>query len=218
VEAGAGQQGGGIPRTEHASWYRAPAARATLPRSGQSGQLAGQFDRTRVEAYLGVGVDVEGNSLVVEGRDLGDVVVLALALLLLELERDAANGSLLDALHQVSGESSDLVAKALRGDDGDLIRDLLVGVEVESKAGVVLLDDHTRSTLDSLGANASPERAKSKQVSCRSVARVDRGAARAGSGMRLAKTLPGGLGAPVQGGRDRFVLGQAGEAVGEACG
>lgn len=83
-------------------------------------------------------------------------VVLALALLLLKLEGDTANGSLLDTLHQVGGETSDLVAKTLRGDDGDLIADLLVGVEVESKTRVVLLDHNARSTLDGLGANASP--------------------------------------------------------------
>ena len=58
------------------------------------------------------------------------VVVLALALLLLKLEGDTADGSLLDALHEVGGETSDLVAEALRGDDGNLIADLLVGVAV----------------------------------------------------------------------------------------
>ena len=41
----------------------------------------------RLEHVLGVGVDLEGAGLrEVEGRDLGDVLVLALALLLLKLE------------------------------------------------------------------------------------------------------------------------------------
>ena len=42
-------------------------------------------------------------------------------------------------------EASDLVAKTLGGDDGDILGDALVGREVEGEAGVVLLDDDTRS-------------------------------------------------------------------------
>merc|ERR1712225_197687 len=98
----------------------------------------------RLEEVLGVGVGVDGDALGVESRDLGDVVVLALALLLLELERDAANGALLDALHEVGREAGNLVAQALRGDDGNLVADLLVGVEVKGQARVVLLDDDAR--------------------------------------------------------------------------
>lgn len=67
--------------------------------------------------YLGVGVDLQGVGVDVEGGDLGDVVVLALALLLLELEGDAADGPLLDTLHQVCREAGDLVPKAFRRDD-----------------------------------------------------------------------------------------------------
>ena len=63
-------------------------------------------------AYLGVGIDLQGVDGDVESGDLGDVVVLALALLLLELEGDTADGALLDTLHQVGRETSDLVAKA----------------------------------------------------------------------------------------------------------
>ena len=52
----------------------------------------------------------------------------------LELERDAAHGSsALDALHQVSDESGDLVAQTLGRDDGHLLSDLLVGIEIESQ-------------------------------------------------------------------------------------
>lgn len=104
---------------------------------------------TADETYLGVGVDVKGHAKGVKSRDLTmnvnavsiarternksdirDVVVLALTLLLLELEGDTTDWSTLNALHQVSGESSDLVAKSLGGDDGNFIADLLVGVEV----------------------------------------------------------------------------------------
>ena len=69
-------------------------------------------------AYLGVGIDLQGVDGDVESGDLGDVVVLALALLLLELEGDAADGALLDTLHQVCREAGDLVPEAFRGDDG----------------------------------------------------------------------------------------------------
>lgn len=67
-----------------------------------------------LEEVLGVLVDVEHARLGVlgeiEGRDLGDVLVLALALLFLELERDTADGTTLDTLHQVSGVTGDLDA------------------------------------------------------------------------------------------------------------
>ena len=67
---------------------------------------------------LGVGVDLQGVGVDVEGGDLGDVVVLALALLLLELEGDAADGALLNTLHQVCCEAGNLVPEAFRGNDG----------------------------------------------------------------------------------------------------
>lgn len=57
----------------------------------------------------------------------------------MELEGDASDGAFLDALDEVGGESGDLVAEALGGDGGDLAEDLLVGVEVERHARVVLL-------------------------------------------------------------------------------
>lgn len=119
----------------------------------------GRARRVGGETNLGVGVDIEGDTLAVEGGDLGDclgksnhsqrlsfrvpnevdsltVVVLALPLLLLELEGDTANGTLLNPLHQVGGEPSDLVAKTLGGDDRDLVTDLLVGVAAREERGV----------------------------------------------------------------------------------
>ena len=139
--------------------------------------------------HLGVGVDLKTSDARVEGRDLGHVVVLALTLLLLELEGDAADGAALNALHQVrrvagnltkrseknpvsnqklthvaaaaaahGGAASSrayLVAEALRGDDGNLIADALVGLKVERQAGVVPLDDDLGGLLDGLGANAT---------------------------------------------------------------
>jgi len=136
-----------------------------------------------LEEVLGLGVDVELAALGVLGevqsRDLGDVLVLALTLLLLELEGDTTDGSTLDALHQVGGVAGNLfgrvrdtastnrldsplccskthlVAEALGGDDGDLIADALVGLEVEGQLGVVPLNDDLGGLLDSLGANAT---------------------------------------------------------------
>ena len=48
-----------------------------------------------------------------------------------------------------------LVAERLGGDDGDLLDDPLVGVEVEGQLGVVLLDDDTSCLLDSLGSDTA---------------------------------------------------------------
>ena len=65
-----------------------------------------------LEKVLGLLVDVEHAALAVlgevESRDLGDVLVLALTLLLLELEGDTADGTTLNALHQVSGVAGNL--------------------------------------------------------------------------------------------------------------
>jgi hypothetical protein len=67
-------------------------------------------------ADLGLGVNL--NTIArVKSRDLGNVVVLALTLLFLELEGDTTNGAALNSLHQVSGEARDLVAQALGGDN-----------------------------------------------------------------------------------------------------
>lgn len=120
-----------------------------------------------LEQVLGLLVDVELAGLglgKVERRDLGHVLVLALTLLLLELEGDTSYGPALDALHEMGGVAgnlavqfhvsplhpplfgycslsepvnlADLVPEALRRDDGDLIADLLVGLEIEREAGI----------------------------------------------------------------------------------
>jgi len=115
---------------------------------------AGQLLKVQgLEQVLGLGIDLDGRG--VESRDLGDVVVLALTLLLLKLEGDTADGTTLDTLHQVSGVTGDLVAQALGGNDGDLIANALVGLEVQSELGVVALNDDLRRSLDSLGADSS---------------------------------------------------------------
>lgn len=75
-------------------------------------------ETSKKETHRRIGVQLESSSTRVERGDLGDVVVLALALLLLELERNAANGTTLNALHEVGGEPRDLVPETFRGDVG----------------------------------------------------------------------------------------------------
>eukprot|EP00629_Pelagomonadales_sp_RCC1024_P000959 CAMPEP_0119295800 /NCGR_PEP_ID=MMETSP1329-20130426/50247_1 /TAXON_ID=114041 /ORGANISM="Genus nov. species nov., Strain RCC1024" /LENGTH=290 /DNA_ID=CAMNT_0007296721 /DNA_START=17 /DNA_END=888 /DNA_ORIENTATION=+ len=105
-----------------------------------------------VEHVLGVRVDLD--EVLVDGRHLGHEVHAPFALLLLQLERDAAHGPPRDALHEVRDEAGDLVAHALRGHDGHLVRDPLVRVEVDAQARVVLLDDDAGTPLDGLRADA----------------------------------------------------------------
>jgi hypothetical protein len=97
-----------------------------------------------LQQILGVLVDIELAIVVelskVEGRDLGDVLILSLTLLFLKLEGDAADRASLDTLHQVGGEAGNLVSQSLAGNDGDLIDDALVGLKVEGEARVVSLD------------------------------------------------------------------------------
>lgn len=56
-----------------------------------------------LEEVLGLLVDIERTRLAVlgevEGGDLGDVLILALTLLFLELEGDTADGTTLNTLH-----------------------------------------------------------------------------------------------------------------------
>ena len=133
-----------------------------------------------LEQVLGLGIDLQlavvGVLGEVESGDLGDVLVLALTLLLLELEGDTADRALLDTLHQVGGVTGNLVllsatqnsslrpfdrvdiylvAETLGGDDGNLITDPLVGLEVQGELGVVPLNDDLGGLLDSLGTNAT---------------------------------------------------------------
>jgi hypothetical protein len=143
-----------------------------------------------LEEILGLGVDVELAALgvlgEVESRHLRNVLILALTLLLLQLEGDTADGTTLDTLHEMGGVAGNLffavlseqtthtlavfslsrllgvvsgkthlVAQALRGNDGDLVADALVGLEVEGQLGVVPLNDDLGGLLDCLSANAT---------------------------------------------------------------
>lgn len=82
---------------------------------------AGKTYAHGLEKVLGVGVNVELTGLGlgdVESGDLGDVLVLALTLLLLELEGDTADGTTLNTLHEVGGVTSNLKQWQLETDSG----------------------------------------------------------------------------------------------------
>lgn len=102
-----------------------------------------------------LGLRVNLNVVKLEGRLGRDIVILALTLFLLELEADTTDGSLLDAAHQVGGEPGNLVAEALARNDSNLAGKTLVGLEIEGKTRVVLLDEDTASLLNSLCADTT---------------------------------------------------------------
>ena len=53
------------------------------------------------------------------------------------------------------GETSNLVAETLGRDQGDLVGNLLVGLEIEGEARVVLFNQDTRSLLNGFGSDAT---------------------------------------------------------------
>ena len=55
----------------------------------------------------------------------------------------------------MSGVSGNLVSEPLGGNDGDLITDPLVGLEVQRQLGVVTLNDDLGGLLDGLCADAT---------------------------------------------------------------
>jgi hypothetical protein len=88
-------------------------------------------------------------------RSLGDEIHLSLTLLFLESEGDTSDGTGLDSLHEMGGETGDLVSESLGLNDGAVIDDSFVGVEVVGELTVVLLDDSSGGSLDSLSSNAT---------------------------------------------------------------
>lgn len=75
------------------------------------GNAADVADSEGVEHFEGFLVDLD--VIGVDGGDVGDEVHASFALLLLQLERDATNSALLNALHEMSGEACDLVPESL---------------------------------------------------------------------------------------------------------
>jgi len=111
-----------------------------------------------LEQVLGVLVDIQLSALAlgeVESGDLWNVLILTLTLLLLKLEGDTADWTTLDTSHEMGGVTSNLVAETLGSDDGNLITDSLVGLEVKSELWVVSLNDSLGGLLDGLSTNAT---------------------------------------------------------------
>jgi hypothetical protein len=113
-----------------------------------------------LQHVLGLLVDIELAALrlsEVEGRNLRHILILPLTLLLLQLEGNTTDGATLDTAHQVGGEAGNLVAETLGGDDGDLIEDPLVDLEIEGELGVVSLNDDLGRLLDGLNCRTVSE-------------------------------------------------------------
>lgn len=85
---------------------------------------------------------------------LRDEIQSSLSLLLLQLKGDTADGASLNSLHQVGDEAGNLISHSLGRNDGNLAGHSLVGVEIKSELGVVLLDNHTSGLLDGLCTNS----------------------------------------------------------------
>lgn len=60
------------------------------------------------------------------------------------------------------GEASNLVPQTLGGNDGNLLRNLLVGLEIIGEAGIVLLHQNPSRLLDGLG----PHTTLNKNIKC----------------------------------------------------
>ena len=100
-----------------------------------------------------------------KGTHLRSVVVSLLSLFFLQLDRDSLDRTSLDAPHETSDVTGDLVSHTLRRNFGDVITDAFVGVEIQRQARIVSLDDSSRRFLDGLGTNltlfAEEEKTKS---------------------------------------------------------
>lgn len=144
------------------------------------GLAVGDTYAERLEKVLGLLVNVELTAVAVLGEvesgDFRNVLILALTLLLLKLEGNTADRTTLNTLHQVGGVSgnlfgrvstyvyfciprciviSHLVPQPLGRNNGDLIADALVGLEVEGELRVVALDDDLGRLLDRLRPDAT---------------------------------------------------------------
>lgn len=120
--------------------------------------LHGDLEAQGLDHLGGLGVNLQlavSGVRQVQSRNLGDVLVLSLSLLLLQLERDASDGTLLNSLHQVGGVTGNLVSQLLGLDDSDLRGQSLVGLEVEGQLGVESLNEHLGGSLHGLSSDTA---------------------------------------------------------------
>jgi hypothetical protein len=106
-----------------------------------------------ISAYLSFRINFDSRGI--QSREFRNVIITTFTFFFLQLEGNTTDRTARDTLHQVGGETSNLVTETLGLNDGDLVKDLLVDLEVESKTRIVLFNDYTRSLLDSLGSNAT---------------------------------------------------------------
>ena len=76
----------------------------------------------------------------VDARFFWDEVHLSVSLFFLELEGDASDWTLMDSAHQVSGVSCDHVSKSLGLDDGDVVNNSLVQMEIGCQSIITCLE------------------------------------------------------------------------------
>lgn len=91
----------------------------------------------------------------IQSGNLWNVLVLSLTLLLLKLERDTSNWTLLNSLHQVGGVTGNLVSESLRWDLSNLSGQSLVSLEIESELWVVTLNQNLGGSLDGFSSNTT---------------------------------------------------------------
>jgi hypothetical protein len=126
----------------------------SLSSNGVSNLNTGEvFKVNSLEEFLGLGVNLDERGI--QSREFGNKVITTFTFFFLKLEGDTTDGTARNTLHQVSGETSNLVTETLGVNDGDFIKNSLVDLEIESKTRVVLLNDNTGCLLDSLSSNAT---------------------------------------------------------------
>lgn len=130
---------------------------ASLGRDGDGLQRNLETQGLDQVSSLGVNLQLTVGVRQVQSRDLWDVLVLSLSLLLLQLEGDTSNWTLLNSLHQVGGVTSNLVSQSLGLDNSDLRGQSLVGLEVQSQLWVETLNQDLGGSLHGFSSNATLE-------------------------------------------------------------
>ena len=105
----------------------------------------------RLEHITGVGVNLDG--FLLQSRNFGNKVQSSFSFFFLQFQRDTVDGTLGNTTHQVCCVTGDLVAHALGGQDGNIVNNTLISVEVHRQASVVLLHNSAGRFLYCLGSD-----------------------------------------------------------------
>lgn len=117
-----------------------------------------------LEKFRGVLVNLQACCARVKSRHLRHVVILSLALLLLQLERNTTDGPALDTLHQVGSEAGNLVTEALGGDysnhkvEGSILRKWPKDTGTAGREGEREKGEHFNTEQDERGAGLVVQR------------------------------------------------------------